>query len=147
MGKHRYDWWQYAIRIGEKWPALREQYSDLHQQSVTPSMSGMPGCGGLSRAVEDIAIRTLPGNLQREYDAAKFALAELMNKPEAAKRRDVVKLRYWDGTMTIAGAALRVGYAERTARRICWRYILAIGRGMDFITDEEYRAALKSDNN
>lgn len=147
MSKPRYDWWQYAIRIGEKWPMLQEQYTDLHQQAITPNMSGMPGGGSVSRAVEDVALRTLPGNMQKEYEAAVFALEEIMNKPEAGKQMQVVKLRFWDGTMTIAGAAMKVGYAERTARRICWRYILSIGRGMGFITDEEYRAALKSENN
>lgn len=146
MSKPRYDWWGYAIRIGKKWPELREQYTDLHRQSTTPNMSGMPGGGGTSRVVEDIALRTLPGNLQKEYDAAKFALSEIMNKPEAGKWRDVIKLRYWDETTTIAGAAIKVGYSERTARRICWRYILSIGRGMNFITDEEYQSALKADN-
>lgn len=147
MSKPRYDWWQYAIRIAEKWLSLLEQHNDLHQQSITPQLSGMPGGGSVSRAVEDVALRTLPGNLQREYDAARFALAEIMNKPEAGKRRDVLKLRFWDRTMTIAGAAMKVGYSERTARRICWQYVLAIGRGMEFLTDEEYRAALKADNN
>ena len=149
MSKRRtgYDWWQYAIRIAEKWPFLQEMYTDLHKQSITPNLSGMPCGGSVSRAVEDIAMRTLPGNLQKEYEAAEFSLSELMSKPEGAKRREVVKLRYWDGTMTIDGAAMNVGYSERTARRICWRYVLGIGRGMGFLTDEEYRAAIKADNN
>lgn len=147
MSKPRYDWWQYAIKIAEKWPLLREEYEDLHAQSVTPKLSGMPGGGGVSRAVEDIALRTLPGNKQREYDAARFALDEILRRPDAIRRREIVKLRYWDKTMTIAGAGMRVNFSERSARRICWRYILAIGCGMGFITKEEYLDVMRKDNN
>lgn len=147
MSKPRYDWWSYAIRIAEKWTELRDEYEDLHTQSLTANISGMPSCRNASRAVENVALRSLPKNRQKEYDAAMFAIKEIMRKPDADRKMEIIKLRYWDKTMTTAGAGMKVGYAERSARRTCWRYILAIGRGMEFISEEEYIKALRRDNN
>lgn len=147
MSKPRYDWWGYARRIAEKWEQLRDEYEDLHRQSITANVSGMPTGNGVSRTIENIAIRALPGHKQKEYEAACFALSEVMKKPDVEKRISIIKMYYWRKTMTIAGAGMKVGYAERTARRICWQYILAIGRGLGYITDEEYQAAMKKDNN
>ena len=148
MSKPRYDWWSYAKRIAEKWEELKTEYDDLHKMPITPNMSGMPAGGnGADRSVENIALRTLPGIRQKEYDAARFALEEALRRPYKAKRKKIIKMVFWDRSMTIAGAGEKVGYAERTARRICWCYILAIGRGMDFITQNEYLEALKKENN
>ena len=88
----------------------------------------------------------MPGHRQKEFEAASFALDQIRHQPDGDKREAIIRMYFWKKTMTIAGAGMRVGFAERTARRICWQYVLAIGKGMGYISTDEYREALGNDN-
>ena len=49
MSKTRYKWWGYVKNMIREYPALKKEYEDLHQQSITANMSGTP-CGGSQMA-------------------------------------------------------------------------------------------------
>lgn len=63
-----------TLNMIRRYPALKEQYSDLHSMSVTANYSGMPRGGESGRSLESVAIRELPFNSQREYEAVRQAI-------------------------------------------------------------------------
>lgn len=115
MSKPRYDWWPYAKGMIRRYPELREQYADLHSQSVTASYSGMPHGGGVGRPIEALAIRELPTNSQREYEAVRRAIETTERYRNGRERLRVIKLVLWDRSHTLEGAALMVPCSWRTA--------------------------------
>ena len=87
---------------------MKEQYMDLHSQSVTAPYSGMPHGGGIGRPTEAIAIRELPTNSQREYEAVHRAIDLTERYPNKRQRLAIIKMVLWDKQYTLEGAALRV---------------------------------------
>ena len=108
MSRPRYDWWPYAKGMIRRYPALKEEYEDLHSQSVTANYSGMPRGGGPGRPIEALAIRELPTNSQREYEAVRRAIGVTERYPNGRQRLAIIKMVLWDKQYTIEGAALRV---------------------------------------
>ena len=115
MSKPKHDWWPYVKGMIRRYPQLREEYADLHNQSVTANYSGMPKGGGASRTVESIAIRELPSTHQREYEAVRKAIEITMRYPNGIQRLKVIKMVLWDGQYTLDGAAVQVPCSWRTA--------------------------------
>ena len=116
MSKPRYPWWSYAKSMIRNYPSLKEQYADLHSQSITADYSGAPHPGGESRAVESLAIRELPGTKQREYEAVRRAIATTERYRNGQDRLKVIKLVFWDKSHTLEGAALMVPCHYKTAQ-------------------------------
>lgn len=116
MSKPRYDWWSYVKGVIRRYPALKAEYADLHNQSVTPNYSGIPGCGAVGRATEDVAIRELPTTKQREYEAVRRAIATTERMKSSRDRLKVVDLVFWKQTHTLEGAALMVPCSYDTAQ-------------------------------
>lgn len=108
MSKPRYDWWPYVKGIIRRYPALKEQYADLHSQSVTASYSGMPHGGGPGRPIEALAIRELPTNSQREYEAVHRAIDLTERYSNGRQRLAIIKMVLWDKQYTLEGAALQI---------------------------------------
>ena len=108
MSRPRYDWWPYVKGMIRRYPALREQYADLHSQSVTASYSGMPHGSGVGRPTEALAIRELPTNSQREYEAVHRAIGMTERYSNGRQRLAIVKMVLWDKQYTLEGAALQI---------------------------------------
>lgn len=145
MSKPRYNWWPFAINMIRDYPARVEKLKELHQQKVTADMNGMPRGGGASRVTEGITLRELPDKqAQREYEAVHKALARTKTMKDAELRMKIIRLTLWKG-YTIPGAAPLVHASEDTARRYRWQFIMLVGRMYDFLSEEEYHAALKFD--
>jgi hypothetical protein len=117
VSKPRYDWWPYVKGIIRRYPSLKEEYADLHTQSIIANYSGMPGNSGPSRSTELIAIRQLPTTRQREYEAVRSAIATTERYRDGLDRLKVIKLILWDNTHTIQGAALQIPCSWVTAAR------------------------------
>lgn len=115
MSKPKHDWWPYVKGMIRRYPKLREEYAEIHNQSVTANYSGMPKGGGAGRTVESIAIRELPSTHQREYEAVRKAIEITMRYPNGIQRLKVIKMVLWDGQYTLEGAAVRVPCSWRTA--------------------------------
>ena len=115
MSKTRYDWWPYVKGMIRRYPALKEQYQDLHSQSVTASYSDEPRSGAVSRAAESVAIRELPSTKQREYEAVRRAVEVTERYKNGKDRLEVIRMVLWQQSHTIAGAALMIPCHEVTA--------------------------------
>lgn len=118
MSKPRYIWWSYAKAMIRQYPELKKEYAELHRQSITPAMTGMPGCNTASRKTEVIALRQLPPAKQKEFDAVDQAIQRTKKMPNGKDRLEIIALVYWKERMTIEGAALRIPCSKETA----WRY-------------------------
>lgn len=125
MSRPRYGWWGYVKDMIRRYPSLKEEYADLHTQTVTPSYSGLPGGGNASRATEQIAVRELPSNKQREYEAVKRAIAATERMTASRDRLKIIKLVFWDRSHTLDGAARMIPCSYRTARRYHSEFIMA----------------------
>lgn len=115
MSRPRYDWWPYVKGMIRRYPALREQYADLHTQPMAANYNSMPHPGGTSRSTEDVAVRELPTAQQREYEAVRRAIEQTGRYPNGRQRLAVVKMVLWDRRYTLEGAARMVPCAWRTA--------------------------------
>jgi len=116
MSKPRYDWWPYAKGMIRRYPALKQEYSDLHSMSITPAYSSMPHGSEVSRTVENIALIELPKTQQREFAAVCKAIATTERYRNGADRLTLIRLMYWDNTHTMQGAALSVPVSYDTAK-------------------------------
>ena len=127
MSKPRYKWWQYVKNMIRAYPGLKREYEDLHEQSITANMSGMPGGGnGVSRGTEEIAIRELPYTKQREYEAVRRAVEYTKHFRNGEERLRIIDLMYWKNSHTLAGAGLKVGYGYDRARQIHREFVVAV---------------------
>lgn len=144
MSKPRYNWWSFALAMIRDYPGRRSKLKDLQEQKITADMTGMPRGGGASRTAEGIALRQLPPQEQREYDAVHRAIERTTCMKEAKLRMDVVKLTMWRG-YDIPSAAMVTNTSKDTARRYRWQFILLVGRMYGFLTEDEYLLARKKD--
>lgn len=144
MSKPRYNWWSFALAMIRDYPARARELRTIRTQKTTARISSMPGGGNASRGTEGVALRQLPPQEQREYDAVDGAIAMTRAMPEAEQRLKVVKLTLWRGC-SVKGAAPIVNVAESTARRYRWQFVLLVGHKYGFLTREEYWAAIKKD--
>lgn len=115
MSKPRFKWWGYAKNIIRAYPALKSEYEDLHEQSVTANMSGMPGGGSVSRGTECIALRQLSGPKQAEYDAVRKAVLVVEQMKTGKDRLKMIELVFWKKSHTLQGAAVAVNISYETA--------------------------------
>ena len=118
MSTPRYIWWSYAKAMIRQYPALKREYEDLHCQTVTATMTGMPGSGSTTRTTERVALKQLPVAKQREYDAVDKAILTTQKMLNGKDRIKVIALVYWSNGLTIEGAAQRIPCSKETA----WRY-------------------------
>ena len=128
MSKPRYDWWGYVKGMIRRYPSLKEEYNNLHTQSVTAQYSGMPGGGGSGRALEEIAIRELPATRQREYEAVRRAVDLTRRMKNGGDRLKIIDLVFWKQTHTLAGAALTIPCHYNTAQRYHEFFIEAVAK-------------------
>lgn len=145
MSKPRYNWWPFVLNIIRDYPGRAKDIKEIRQQKITADTSGMPGGGGASRTTENVAMRELPDKqAQREYEAVHKALVRTKGRAEGKLRAGVIKLTLWQG-YTIRGAATLLNTSDDTARRYRWQFIMLVGCCYGFLTEEEYRAAIKKE--
>ena len=119
MSKPRYRWWGFVRRMIRDYPGLRNALEDLHQQTVTPSLSGTPGSGGINRSTEAVALRKLPNrDDQAAYEAVTKALEVTALCQSGNEKSELIRLMYWASCpMSITAAADTLHISTRTARR------------------------------
>lgn len=126
MSKPRYKWWGYVKSIIRQYPALKQEYESLHEQSVTANVTGMPGSGSTSRGTEEIAIRELPYTKQREYEAVRRAVESTRRATSARDRLKVIDFVFWKRSHTLEGAAFAIPCSYMTARRYHAEFIMLV---------------------
>lgn len=98
--------------------------------------SGMPHGGGAARSTELIAIRELPTQKQREYEAVRKAIEATERMPGGRDRIKVIDLVFWRRSHTLEGAALTIPCSYRTAQRYHEEFIRQVGGNMGFLDGE-----------
>lgn len=129
MSKPRYDWWPYAKGMIRRYPELKQEYEELHMQSITASYSGMASAGGGNgRALETLAIRELPTTKQREYEAVSAAIKKTQRLASGKDRLRLVDLVFWQRCYNLDGACYRLHIAPVTGRRWHGDFIREVGK-------------------
>lgn len=116
MSRPRYDWWSYVKAVVRRYPQMDAEYRALHSPSLS-SGGEVHGSGGTSRTTEQTALRELPKNKQREYDAVRKAIETTKQCRNAQDRLKVIDLYLWKRSHTLEGAALMVPCSSRTAKQ------------------------------
>lgn len=137
MSKPRYKWWGYIKAVIRSYPGLKKEYEDLHEQSITAKMSGMPGGGGVSRGTEDIAVRELPYTKQREYEAVRRAVEATRLMKTGKDRIELVDMVFWKKSHTLSGAAYKLSISETTAQRYHGEFIRMVARHYGLLDKED----------
>lgn len=133
MSKPRYRWWGFAKNMIRDYPALAAKAADLHSPSVTARLSGMPGHTGQGRTVEALALRQLPPDDQRAYDAVTKAIRTTERLPNGADRIRLIRFAYWEiPTMRLEFAAVRCCVSVPTAKRWHGDFVRLVGKNYGF---------------
>lgn len=117
MSNPRDGWWSYAKYMIRRYPALKEEYNDLHSMKTTAGHSDEPRSSEISRTLENAAIRELPRTKQREYAAVHRAIETTMRYRNGMDRLYIINLVHWKKSHTIEGAALTLPCHEQTAKQ------------------------------
>lgn len=147
MSKTRFRWWSYVKNVIRHYPILEQEYEALHEQSVTASMTGMPRRSGVSRGTEEIAIRELPDQDQREYEAVKRAIETTKGLRTGTDRMKLISMVFWKRSHTLEGAAFNVHCSYRTAVRYHSDFIILVAKNMGFLDRrkrEEEKVGIKT---
>lgn len=133
MSKPRYRWWGFVRRMIRDYPGLKTEWEDVHSQSITPNMSGMPGGGSAGRTVESVALRQLAPDDQKVYDAVSRAVVLTELRPDGKQRLALIDLVYWQKkNKLIKDAALLLFISKRTAERWHSEFVQLVGKCYGF---------------
>lgn len=116
MARRSNSWRQICRQAAYEYPALRSELRDLQSMSITPKLTGMPVGGGERRSTEDVALRQLPADRQRKYDAVNQALNISEHLTSGLSRVKLIQLVYFRRSHTLEGAALQIPCDVRTAK-------------------------------
>jgi hypothetical protein len=136
MSKPRYKWWGYIKNVIRAYPALKREYEQLHEQSITASMSGMPGGNGVSRGTEIVAVKELPYTKQREYEAVRRAIEVTKRMANGEQRMRIIDLVHWKRTHTVEGAAMKVGYSTDRGKQLHGDFVRLVAKYYGLMDNE-----------
>lgn len=117
MSKPRDRWWGYVRAVIRAYPELRANAKELQRTATTPRYGASGGSGGPSDPVASAALRRLPPQEQREYEAVEQAIWETASLPDGAARVRIIDLVFWRQSHTLEGAAQAVHLSYRSAQR------------------------------
>lgn len=143
MSKPRYKWWGYVKAMIRAYPALMREYNDLHEQSVTANMSGVPGSGDVIRGTENVALRELPKPQQAEYDAVRQSILVTQQMRTGAERLKLIEMVFWKNSHTLQGAAMVNHISYDTAIDYHGDFIMITAYFRDLITYDELKPSQK----
>lgn len=133
MSSPRYRWWGFVRRMIRDYRSLEIEYEDLHSQSTTASNSGLPGGGGDGRPVENIALKQLPADDQKVYDAVHKAVEITQLLPDGELKCDLIRYVYWGQTQRrVEDAPLELPISRRTAIRWHGDFVRLVGKCYGF---------------
>lgn len=129
MSRPKYRWWGFARKMVRDYPDLKMKLDELHTQSMSPDISGMPRGGSAGRTTESIALRQLPPDDQQDYDAVRRAIEITRQLADGDARIALIRYAYWGKKMhKLEDAALQVHVSERTAQRWHADFIRLVGK-------------------
>ena len=146
MSKPRDRWWGYVRAVIRAYPELRANAKELQRTQTTPRYGASVGSGGPSDPVASAALRRLPPQEQREYEAVEQALWETASLPDGAARVRIIDLVFWRQSHTLEGAAQAVHLSYRSAQRRQNAFIRLVAQQMGLtekLGQESQKAAVE----
>ena len=139
MSKPRYLWWGFMRAAIRAYPRLKRELDDLHEQSITANLSGMPRGGGNGRTVESLALQQLPKDSREMYEAVSGAVKLTETKKDGRERIRLIHLMYWTkrATHSMQSAALILHISEATAKRWHGEFVRLVARCYGFDVDTQ----------
>ena len=138
MSKPRYRWWGFARAMIRDYPGLKKNLEELHSQNITANNTGMPKGGGAGRTVESVALRQLPPDDQRVYDAVTSAVEITRLRLDGREHLELIRLMYWiRKPMTAKAAAPVLHISEVTAKRWHGCFVRLVGRCYGFGAEKD----------
>ena len=135
MSRYKFDWWPQAVWAVRNYPALKKEYEELHEQSLSQKLTGMPGGRCTARATENIALKQMPPQKQREYEAVRRAIDTTVKLPDGQKRKDLIDRMYWQGKkLTITQVMYQVNAGDALAKRWHREFIWLVGKNMGYVS-------------
>lgn len=132
MSSPRYRWWGFVRRMIRDYRGLKAEYDDLHQQSLSSAPSGSPG-GGDGRTVENIALKQLPVDDQKVYDAVTRAVEITKLLPDGDLKVALIRFVYWgQGQRRVEDVPLVLPVSRRTAIRWHGDFVRLVGKCYGF---------------
>lgn len=133
MSKPRYRWWGFARRMIRDYPSLKYALSLLHEQSTVADISGMPRGSGTSRTVEILALRQLPEDDQKAYDAVAKAIKSISLQPDGTAKMRLITMMYWlDKPLAAKAVAPQLHISDATAKRWHGEFVRLVGKCYGF---------------
>lgn len=115
------------------YPSLKSEYDELHCQSMVADNSGMPKAHSSTRTTENIAMRQLPEDDQKDYDAVTKAIEVVKRHPDGAQKLALIRYVYWcEKEHTVGHAAPRIGVSEATAKRWHGEFVKLVAKNRGF---------------
>lgn len=133
MSKTRYKWWGYVKAVIRAYPDHCAALASMREQTMTAAYDVTPRGGGPGKPVEALALRTLPREDQREYEAVMAAAQETKRLQDGADRMKLIGLVFWKQTHTLEGAAQACNVSYKTACRWHNAYIRAVAGELGLI--------------
>lgn len=133
MSSPRYRWWGFVRRMIRDYRSLKIQYDDLHTQRITAGASGMPRGSGNSSVVENLALRQLPADDQKVYDAVSRAVEITRLLPDGELKLALIRFVYWgQGQRRVEDVPLVLPISHRTAIRWHGDFVRLVGKCYGF---------------
>lgn len=133
MSSPRYRWWGFVRRMIRDYPGLKAAYEELHEPRLTANTSGMPGGGGTVSPVEAVALRQLPADDQKAYDAVTRAVEITRLLPDGELKVALIRYVYWGKWQRrVEDAPLLLPVSRRTAIRWHGDFIRLAGKCYGF---------------
>lgn len=144
LSKTRYLWWDYVRKVIRNYPRRCAEYNALHEVAVTKHVTSAKGedgklldcyatsSGGNGRTVENISLRELPQQDQKEYDAVRLAFAFTQSIPDGEIRVRFFQLYYYSG-LTLSSAAYRVHISPKTAERWNGSFVRLVAKNLGLL--------------
>lgn len=133
MSKPRYRWWGYIRAVIRHYPELSRQLAELRRTPVTPRYAPSGGAGGPTSPVEAAAMRQLPRQEQREYDAVHAATERTRSLPGGEARVRLIELVFWRQSHTLQGAAMATHMSYASAKRRQEKFIIEVAKQLDLL--------------
>lgn len=128
MSKPRYRWWTFAKNMIRDYLEVEKAWKEIHSQSITANMSGLPRGGGDGRIVETVVMQQLPTDDQKLYDAVSQAVAHTMLLSNGEDRMKLIRFMYWQGKCrTVEAVAVCIPVSEITAKRWHGDFVRLVG--------------------
>lgn len=131
MKRKKPRWWSYMRRCVRDYPGLKQEYEELHRQSLSADISGMPKGSAAGRTVESIALRELHPDDQSDYDAVTQAIMITKRQKNGETRLELIRYIYWyEKEHRVKDAAPVLYISESTARRWHGEFIKLVAKIM-----------------